>query len=140
MIKLAKQKEDSELLQLVKWFELQYPNESKYLKVNYDRYEPKPHIAKLQKDMHIRLDNWPDIQLPIPKGIYLGMFIEFKRTGTKILTKKQKYYSPHLKSQSQYLTDLCNSGYYAVFGVGFDDTIKIINNYMNLGDYEFKKI
>jgi hypothetical protein len=149
MIKLAnikqpvKQTEESELLQVVKWFELQYPNE--IFKSNYDHFKSSIYHAKRQKDLHTQLKGYPDIFIPKMKqnetgSVYGGLFIEFKRSGTKILTKQQKYASPHLLEQSKFLTKLCNLGYYAVFGVGFEDTIKIINNYMNLGDYEFKKI
>lgn len=145
MIKLAnvkqpvKQTEESELLQVVKWFELQYPNE--ILKCNYDHFKSSIFHAKRQKDLHTQLKGYPDIFIPKMKknaidGVYGGLFIEFKRSETKILTKQQKYATPHLEQQSKFLSKLCNLGYYAVFGVGFDDTIKIIKDYMNLGDYK----
>ena len=140
MIKLAnikapvKQTEESELLMLVKWVELVYPDA--ILKTNYDHFKASIFHAKRQKALKTSVKGYPDIFIAeirkSPTGaIYGGLFIEFKKDNTKLLNKKLAPATPHLKQQSEMLNKLCNKGYYSCFGVGFEHTKEIIKKYMS---------
>lgn len=66
---------------------------------------------------------------------YHGLFIELKKEGTTIYVtqgkRKGKIVSnPHIMAQAAVLDSLNKAGYLALFGVGYDATIKIIDKYM----------
>lgn len=71
----------------------------------------------------------PDLFIAEPKGGYCGLFIEIKAESifNKNGTRKT---STHLKEQSNMLDKLTNKGYCAVFGCGWDECKKIIDNYL----------
>lgn len=81
---------------------------------------------------------FPDLFISQTSGIYSGLFLEiktetpFKKDGT---LKKNE----HLEEQADMLLSLRMRGYYAVFGVQFDSTIKIINEYLKLKEGEQMK-
>lgn len=138
-MKIIKQTEEQELQQIVNWFKMQYPQYANIFKVNYDRYEKDIHKAVLQKRLNVKIDGHPDTQLYLPRKdkagrVYHGLFIEFKRTGITILTKKTKSVkkNKHIESQNAYLNKLNDLGYFAVFGLGFERTKEIIINYIKL--------
>lgn len=64
----------------------------------------------------------PDICLPVPKGIYHGLWIELKADKTKRATKEQK----------EWLIKLTEQGYKAVVCYGADDAVTVIKEYLNL--------
>jgi len=75
----------------------------------------------------------PDLLIFEPKGIYHGLIIEIKRTGENLYKKNGELYSKeHLIEQNKTLERLKSKGYKAVFGVGFDECVNIIDDYMNL--------
>lgn len=88
---------------------------------------------------------WPDLFIAKPCiGMngpnYHGLFIELKKQGTKILKcNGQLLANKHLQEQHQTLEYLNNLGYRAVFGVGFDETKKIIDQYLSGGVYDITK-
>lgn len=90
-------------------------------------------LAKLRSNK-----GYPDIFLIEPLKGYAGLFIElkaetpFKKDGT---LKK----SEHLEQQSNMLEKLQERGFMAVFGVGFDATKKIIDDYMEKPKGEISK-
>jgi len=132
---MIKTSEEQELRMLVKWFCMQYPNS--IIKTNYDHFKSSTHHAKRLNELHTQIKGHPDIQIYEPRinengKIYNSLFIEFKRTGVKILNKKQELKDEHIKSQSAFLQKLYDKGFYAVFGLGFENTKQIIINYMNL--------
>ena len=134
-IKSIKTTEESELRMLVKWFCMQYPNS--IIKTNYDHFKSSVYHAKRLNDLHTQIKGYPDIfisEVRMTKfgDVYGGLFIEFKRTGETILNKKQGLKTDHLKSQNSMLQKLNDLGYFAVFGLGFENTKEIIINYMNL--------
>ena len=73
---------------------------------------------------------YPDIFIAEPKGEYYGMFIELK-TKDNIVYKKDGTLrqNEHHKEQAVMLMKLNNRGYKAVFGQGYQDTIKQIDKY-----------
>lgn len=80
-------------------------------------------IGQAVKNKRINLQRgYPDLFISEPRGKYHGLFIEVKR-GKFSKTE-------HTREQENYLNELCKRGYLAVFGVGYDDCEKIINNYL----------
>lgn len=73
---------------------------------------------------------FPDIFIAEPRGQYYGMFIELK-TEDNVVFKKDGTLrqNEHHKEQALMLTKLYVRGYRAVFGQGYQDTIKKIDQY-----------
>ena len=72
----------------------------------------------------------PDLIIFQPNDLFFGMFLELKVESPFLkdgITPK----SEHISEQQRTLTDLRKRGYYANFGVGFDDCKKQIDEYMN---------
>lgn len=81
---------------------------------------------------------WPDLFIAVPKlehdpyggGYYHGLFIEIKRPGTVVFKKDGSLRNDeHLQEQYEVIKQLRESGYAACFAVGFDECVKIIENY-----------
>jgi len=65
------------------------------------------------------------------KQVYNGLFIELKKAGTKIFTKKGTLVSnEHIREQFDLLEQLRRKGYVAEFACGFDEAKEIIDNYL----------
>jgi hypothetical protein len=69
----------------------------------------------------------PDLVLPIPRGGFHGLFIEFKPTHTPGVTHKT-YPS---KSQKRWLRVLSEQGYKAELCYGFEEAKKTIMDYLS---------
>ncbi|HHT9135863.1 MAG TPA: hypothetical protein ACFYEK_01320 [Candidatus Wunengus sp. YC60] len=77
---------------------------------------------------------------PIPLGeeddpehaptIYHGLFLELKKEGTRLRKGNGSMASPHLEEQEAILSKLRSCNYMAYFAVGYDQAIKIIDNYL----------
>ena len=68
-----------------------------------------------------------------------GMFLELKADGVKLYKKDGTLRkNKHIEEQAEILDKLNESGYYARFAVGYDETIRIITNY--LGEPKPKKV
>ena len=73
----------------------------------------------------------PDLLILKPNNRFSGLFIElkakspFKKDGCLLK-------SEHLANQQHTIDQLNRLGYYATFSVGFEDTKKIIDEYMTL--------
>lgn len=74
----------------------------------------------------------PDLLILEPRGDYHGLFIELKVKSPYKKNSKELLSNEHLEGQQKSITHLLNKGYYACFSVGFDETKKIIDEYMNL--------
>ena len=74
---------------------------------------------------------YPDIFIAEPRCIYYGLFIEIK-TKDNIVFKKDGTLrqNEHHIEQANMLSKLNDRGYKAVFGQGYQDTIKQIDNYL----------
>jgi hypothetical protein len=64
------------------------------------------------------------------QGEYLGLFIELKPEGTKLYKVNGEPINDHIRDQINYLFELDKRGYAVAFGIGFEATMKIINNYL----------
>ena len=96
---------------------------------------------------------WPDLFIAEPRGVKAsckviqpedrvireahfteqkhGLFIELKKAGTKIFTKKGTLVSnEHIREQFDMLEQLRRKGYVAEFACGFDEAKEIIDNYL----------
>ena len=75
----------------------------------------------------------PDIFISEPRGGYHGLFLELKRDGVVIFLKNGNITkNPHIREQWEMLNRLSKKDYKAVFAVGKEEAISIIDNYMNL--------
>ena len=61
---------------------------------------------------------------------HLGLFIELKKEGTRLRTKDGYYANEHIEEQAVVLERLSKLGYKAEFACGFDEAVKLIDNYM----------
>lgn len=62
----------------------------------------------------------PDVFLPIPRGQYHGMFIEFKTLNGRIS-----------KEQHEYAESLAESGYYCVVSFGAESALNAVKWYLD---------
>lgn len=64
-------------------------------------------------------------------GYYSGLFLEIKKPGTRIFTKKGLLVADeHIREQFDMLERLRQSGYRAEFAIGYDEAVKIIDEYL----------
>lgn len=63
------------------------------------------------------------------KGCH-GLVIEIKRDGEKLFKKDGTFVSEHVQEQAKTIDRLNSLGYYATFGIGFDECKGIIDNYL----------
>ena len=118
-------------------------------------------LAKKLKDMNGGRRGWPDMFIAEPKGVkaecavldgekYMkngevspiqkaqfieqkyGLFIELKKEGTRIFKKDGTLVSDeHIREQFDMLTELRSKGYVAEFACGYDEAVKLIDDYLN---------
>ncbi len=117
------------------------------LVVEYCRYKHQKYIKFLRTDFssgarmslnqavaHKRLQGaraWPDLQIAVPKKGYHGFFLKLKVEGTTIFKKDGTLTkNGHIAEQYAILNDLASQGYYADFGLGWEDTIKKLDWYL----------
>lgn len=94
--------------------------------------------AVRQKKLNGGLRAWPDLLIaePAPRCVdgswnheYNGLFIELKREGTRLKKKNGDWANQHIREQADVLERLEFRGYRAVFAVGFDEAVKVIDDY-----------
>lgn len=94
--------------------------------------------AAVQKRQNGGIKNWPDVFIAesrslkvmgMKKVAYNGLFLELKREGTRLKKKDGSWATPHIAGQARMLEALRERGYAAEFGVGFDETKRIIDEY-----------
>ena len=92
-----------------------------------------------QKRLNGGRRSWPDMFIAEPRTVredgdkfyYAGLFIELKKPGTRILTRKGTLVSnEHIREQFDMLESLRQAGYKAEFAVGFDEAKNIIDEYL----------
>jgi hypothetical protein len=96
-----------------------------------------------QAAKHKRLQGrrgYPDLFIAEPRTIkkgsdkyyYAGLFLELKRPGTTIYKKNGELVSnEHIQEQARMLEELRRRDYMAEFACGFDETKKIIDEYLS---------
>lgn len=74
---------------------------------------------------------YPDLMIFEARGEYHGLMMELKREGTRIYIRSGGMtMDAHIREQARVLEALTNNGYKAVFAIGFDEAIKIIDEYL----------
>lgn len=71
----------------------------------------------------------PDLHLPIPKGKYIGLYIEMKYDKGTIQ-----------KSQKEWIAGMVAAGHYACVCYSYDLAVKVIESYVRLEPGEEMKI
>ena len=74
---------------------------------------------------------WPDLFIAYPVNDYKGLFIEVKKEDTILWKVRGGPATDHIGEQIDMLNRLEELGYYADFGIGFDDCKGIIDNYLS---------
>lgn len=122
-MRYALRSEDTEQAAVISWAQWQQ-NRNPELKLLYHcpngGSRNKAEAAKL-KQMGV-LAGVPDLHLPVPKGIYSGLYIEMKYGEGRLE-----------KTQREFLTAAAGYGCYAVCCYGAEEAIGIIREYLNLG-------
>lgn len=90
----------------------------------------KPWQAKAQKIQNGGLRAWPDMLIAEPRNGCHGLFIEFKKEGTRLQKKNGEWATEHIYEQAVMLEELKKRGYKAVFAVGFNEAVNIIKEYL----------
>lgn len=94
--------------------------------------------SKYSRAMYSRLNGraYPDLFVAATMlrsgavSAYHGLFIEIKREGTRLVKRDGTWADKHMEEQAAMLDALNREGYAAVFGVGLDQCIEIIDAYM----------
>mgnify|MGYP001598816090 CR=1 FL=1 len=81
---------------------------------------------------------WPDLFVALPKmpvkptdKLLCGLFLELNKEGETVFKKDGSIVAnPHFREQHEMLRHLRGVGYEADFAVGFEETIKKIQNYV----------
>jgi len=113
----------------------EHRNVCKYLSIKYPQiFYISDLISFLSKNNRLTLGvmrkkNSPDIFIAAPRGRYYGLFIEMKKSCTKLINKNGKIPS-ELQEQYKVLIYLRSIGYAAYFAAGYDEAIKIIDEYL----------
>lgn len=93
-----------------------------------------PGQARRHKKLHPKR-GFPDLFIAEPAGKYAGLYIEVKKDGESPFKKNGELKKDeHLEEQAEMLERLEFRGYKAVFGVGADEVMRIIDDYMGGGD------
>lgn len=66
----------------------------------------------------------------ISRNYYSGLFLELKAEGTRLLKKDGSIATPHLVEQYDMINRLRNAGYRAHIVVGYDQAVRIIEEYL----------
>jgi hypothetical protein len=80
---------------------------------------------------------FPDLMILEPRGKHHGLFIEIKTEDTKLFKARTlnpdgsvAFTTDHIKEQAEMIQKLSDRGYFASFGIGFDDIKNIIDSYL----------
>lgn len=122
--------EDHLQLQVSKYLTTQYPSVIFRFDLSAGAHTSMQ-MAMRNKRMNPH-QGYPDLIILKPKGKYGALFIElkvkspYKKNGVDLLSNE------HFQRQDKMHKKLIESGYYATFGVGFQQVKNIIDNYLSL--------
>ena len=99
--------------------------------------------AAKQKRLNGGRRAWPDMFIAEPRVNFIppegimgcntwthGLFLELKKSGTRLKKKDGNWASEHIAEQAEALKQLRKQGYKAEFAVGFEEAKKIIDEYL----------
>lgn len=122
----AKRSEDTEQIQVIMWASWQ---QNKHSELSLLYHCPnggsrnKAEAVKL-KQMGVKA-GIPDLCLPVPKGIYNGLYIEMKYDTGRLE-----------ESQKKMLKALAGAGHYCTVCYGAEEAIKVLEEYVNLKEID----
>jgi len=73
---------------------------------------------------------FPDLLIAESRLGYYGLFIEVKVEGTKLYKKNLEAITPHIAEQLEFQDVLRLKGYKCEFGIGWDGSKKLIDDYL----------
>lgn len=73
---------------------------------------------------------YPDLFIAKPVHPFPGMFIEIKPEGTRMKKQNGEWATPHIAEQAEMIRLLRIAGYCANFGIGYDNIIGLIEDYL----------
>lgn len=137
---MVRHEEENLQIQIANYLNLKYPNVLFHSDVGSGVRLTMNQAAR-QKRLNVGRRGWPDLAIMKPKHGYYGLFIELKKEKERIFAgnraknrfkslDKLEYCSEHLMEQADVLFLLNKAGYLALFCIGFDETIKLIDNYL----------
>jgi hypothetical protein len=91
-------------------------------------------LSKTQAGMNKMIQcrrGFPDLEIFEKRNGYGGLLIELKPEGTKLYKKDGTPVTPHIAEQLDCLLNLKLKGYCVSFGIGFENTGKLIDDYPN---------
>jgi hypothetical protein len=124
---------------VTKWLKLQYPGLMFFSDFAAGLYLP-PVLANI-RSMQACDSKFLDLTILRACGGYHGLVLEIKVTTDDLFLKDGiTLKSSHVKEQYQTILKHRADGYYADFGVGFDDITNYINCYLSGRPLPYKKI
>lgn len=121
-LKYALRSEDTEQINVItwaRWNERQHPELKLLYHIPNGGSRNKAEAVKL-KQMGV-LAGVPDLHLPVPKGIYNGLYIEMKYADGRVE-----------RLQREFLKTAAGYGYYCAVCYGTGEAINILNEYICL--------
>lgn len=115
-------------LQLAEYLRLQYPQ----ILYRFDLGGIRLTIGQARKIKAVQKSSgYPDLFIAEARQGYHGMFVEIKTGRREAFTKKGELrQDSHIQAQWQMLEELTRRGYFAVWGLGFEETRALIDMYL----------
>lgn len=114
---------------IAEYMDVKYPNAIRHFDLSADL---KLTIGQAKK--HSRLQGrrgFPDLQICQPIDRWYGFFLEIKKEGVRIIKRNGTLVADqHIREQASMIEQLRDRGYWADFGVGFQDCIDKIDAYL----------
>lgn len=110
--------EDQEQIKLCQWMELK---KIIFYAIPNGGYRHELEAFKFKR-MGVK-SGVPDVCIPVPNKSYHGLYIELKRVSGSATSPNQLFWQAALKEMG-YCSEICK---------GFDQAIKVISDYLNLG-------
>ena len=102
-------------------------------------YFENPYIRNLRQSQACE-GKYLDLTILLPVYPYHALILELKASQNDLFLKDgKKLKSDHVQEQYNMIKNLRELGYFADFTTGYDDTINIINDYMN-DNFYYKSI
>jgi hypothetical protein len=90
-----------------------------------------PYMATKHRSQN-PIKGYPDLFIALPRGNFAGLFIEIKTEKANPFKKDGTLKAnEHTERQAEVLKALNEVGYAALFSTGVDETIKVIESYIN---------
>ncbi len=121
-LKYAMRSEDTEQMQVISWARwntARYPELALLYHIPNGGSRNKAEAVKL-KQMGV-LAGVPDLCLPVPKGVYYGLYIEMKYADGRLE-----------KTQREFLRAVARNRYFCVVCYGAEEAVNILKEYVNL--------